>query len=233
LVKTDHLKKTYRKEIEVMESERKVILVVDDIIPSLRAIEKLLEDTFTVCLAKSIGTASRILKIKKVDLILLDIEMPEMSGFDYLKQLQQIPRYRDIPVIFVTSHATKEFFTQAMSSGARDFIAKPVSQKILLEKVYTALGEQQSETVSRELIERMLVDLKKTCKRGMEIKAGMLTKEIRQKHFNPAADACIAEICDMIIRANYKNATKRIKDLFDKDFFDDYTESVITPRVYN
>jgi PleD family two-component response regulator len=133
-----------------METRKKVILAVDDIIPSLKTTGKILENIFDVCLAKSIETASRVLKTTKVDLILLDIEMPEMSGFEYMEQLQRTPQYRDIPVIFVSSHATREFFTQAISFGAKDFIVKPVSPKILIEKVCTVLGERPPETVSGE-----------------------------------------------------------------------------------
>jgi putative two-component system response regulator len=122
-----------------MEPEKKVILVIDDIIPSLKTTGKLLEDTFDVCLAKSIGAASQVLKATNVSLILLDIAMPEMSGLEYMKHLQQIPRYRNIPVIFVTSHATEEIFVMAMGSGAKDFIVKPVSRDILIEKIDAAL----------------------------------------------------------------------------------------------
>jgi CheY-like chemotaxis protein len=216
-----------------METRRKVILAVDDIIPSLKATGKILESTFDVCLAKSAKMASRILKTNKVDLILLDIEMPEISGFEYMEQLRQTPQYRDIPVIFVSSHATKEFFTQAISSGAKDFIVKPVSSNILIEKIRMALGEQPPKTVSREFIEQMIADLKKVCKKGMETKAGTLIKEIRNKHLNSAADACIAEICDLIIQANYKTAIEKIKNLTKNDFFENYAGNdtpVLAPR---
>jgi CheY-like chemotaxis protein len=206
-----------------VETKRKVILVVDDIIPSLKTTGKILESTFNVYLAKSARMASTILKTNRVDLILLDIEMPEMSGFEYMEQLQQTPRYRDIPVIFVSSHATEEFFTRAMNSGAKDFIVKPVSQDILIEKIYAALGERPPETVSRETIKQLLTDLKKTCKKGMETKAGTLIKEIRHKHLNPAADAHIAEICGLITQANYKTAIEKIRILLKSDFFENYT----------
>jgi CheY-like chemotaxis protein len=133
-----------------MNFEKKIILVVDDIIPSLNVIGKILEDDFDVCLAKSIEMASIMLKTNKVDLILLDIEMPEMSGFDYLKQLRQLPQYRDIPVIFVTSYATREFLVQAMNSGAKDFIVKPVSPDSLKEKVHSILDEGLAKKIPRK-----------------------------------------------------------------------------------
>jgi PleD family two-component response regulator len=145
-----------------MESARKAILVIDDIIPSLNVMGKILESLFDVYLAKSTKTASRILKIRKVDLILLDIEMPEVSGFEYMEQLRQTPEYRDIPVIFVSSHASDDFFIRAISSGAKDFIVKPVSRDILIEKIQASLGNKPSETVSMEIMKEMLTDLKKT-----------------------------------------------------------------------
>jgi PleD family two-component response regulator len=125
-----------------MKSTKRVVLAIDDIIPSLNVIRKILENDFDVCLAKSIEMASIMLKTNKVDLILLDIEMPEMSGFDYLKQLRQTPRYGNIPVIFVTSYATREFLIQAVSSGAKDFVVKPVSPNILKEKIRGVLDKE-------------------------------------------------------------------------------------------
>jgi putative two-component system response regulator len=213
------------ESIESLEPKRKAILTVDDIIPSLKVIGKILEDNFDVYLAKSIDTASRILKANKVDLILLDIEMPEMSGFDYMKQLRETPQYRDIPVIFVTSHATKEFIAQAMNSGAKDFIVKPVAPNILIEKINTILGEEPSQQVSREEMEQMLGELKKVCKKGMESKAGSVIKEIRYKHFNPITDAYIGEICDLIIHFDYKTAARKINTLIENDYFSLHTEN--------
>jgi PleD family two-component response regulator len=121
--------------------KRKAILAIDDILPNLSIIKNILEGSFEVYLAKSAKTASLVLKTNKVDLILLDIEMPDMSGFEYLKQLQESPDYRDIPVIFVTSHATKNFFVDAMKAGAKDFVVKPISTPVLMEKIYAVLEE--------------------------------------------------------------------------------------------
>jgi putative two-component system response regulator len=130
---------------EEKKSARKVVLAIDDIIPSLEVIKKALEDEFDVCLAKSTDMASVILKTTKVDLILLDIAMPEMSGFEYLKRLRQFPQYRDIPVIFVTSHAQKNIFEKAMNAGVQDFIVKPIFPEILAEKVRAILGPAEKE----------------------------------------------------------------------------------------
>jgi CheY-like chemotaxis protein len=127
-------------EIEEKRMARKTVLAVDDIMPSLEIIKKALEDEFDVCLAKSTDMASVILTTNKVDLILLDIAMPEMSGFEFLKSLRRFPQYRAIPVIFVTSHAQKNTLTRAMVAGVRDFIVKPFSPVLLAEKVRAVFG---------------------------------------------------------------------------------------------
>jgi PleD family two-component response regulator len=121
--------------------KKKAILAIDDILPNLSIIKNILEGPFEVFLAKSVEIASLVLKTNKVDLILLDIEMPDMSGFEYLKQLQGSPNYCHIPVIFVTSHATKNFFVDAMEAGAKDFVVKPISTPVLMEKINAVLGE--------------------------------------------------------------------------------------------
>jgi PleD family two-component response regulator len=130
---------------EEKNPERKVVLAIDDIIPSLEVIKKALEDEFDVCLAKSTDMASVILKTNKVDLLLLDIAMPDMSGFEYLKYFRQFPQYRDIPVIFVTSHAQKNTLEKAMNAGVQDFIVKPILPEILAEKVRAILGPVEKE----------------------------------------------------------------------------------------
>jgi PleD family two-component response regulator len=137
--------------------KRKTILAIDDILPNLSIIKNILGDAFEIYLAKSVNTASHILENNKVDLILLDIEMPEMSGFDYLKQLQKSPQYRGIPVIFVTSHATKNFFIDAMKAGAKDFVVKPISTPVLMEKINTVFVEDivnERLNVARRLLAR-------------------------------------------------------------------------------
>jgi CheY-like chemotaxis protein len=168
--------------------------------------------------------ASIMLKTNRVDLILLDIEMPEMSGFEYLKQLRETPQYRDIPVIFVTSHATRDFLVQAMSSGAKDFVVKPILPDILKEKIHGILGGVSAKVFSRGLMEQMLGDLSRICKKGMEAKAGALIREIRNKHFNPITSVRIAEICELIATAQYKTALEKIKALDGDDFFEEYEE---------
>jgi putative two-component system response regulator len=123
-----------------MAEGKKTILAVDDTPASLKIVHSALKDEFFVHLAKSGSLAMAALENTQVDLILLDIEMPGISGFDVMELLQKRPKLRAIPVIFVTSHATEDFVAEAVRRGARDYIVKPFAPDVLRDKAYKALA---------------------------------------------------------------------------------------------
>jgi signal transduction histidine kinase/CheY-like chemotaxis protein len=120
---------------------KKIILAVDDMPLNLTAIRTILCNDFDIRLAKSPVAALGMLNSVAVDLILVDIEMPEMSGFEFADRLRdnaEHPEQKDIPVIFVTSHETPDVVERIVSRGA-GYVVKPVVPRILLEKVRSAL----------------------------------------------------------------------------------------------
>jgi putative two-component system response regulator len=121
--------------------ERKVILAIDDMSMNLRTIKVLLEKQFDIRLAKSGKLALTILNSEKIALILLDIEMPGMSGFEFLETIKDYPNAQDVPVIFVSSHATPDLIKHAAKYGTvKDYIIKPITPEILEKKVCAALN---------------------------------------------------------------------------------------------
>ncbi len=79
--------------------------------------------------------ALQIVLAETVDLILLDWNMPELSGIDFLRQVRDIDKYKNIPIIMITSESAKYNVIEALKSGATDYIVKPISGKIFLEKL--------------------------------------------------------------------------------------------------
>ncbi|MDR0557022.1 MAG: response regulator [Treponema sp.] len=131
--------------------EIKTILVVDDMPLNLRTAKVMLEDFFVVLLAKSGEFALSILRDETpVDLILLDIEMPNMNGFDFMEILQTMPTAKDIPVIFVTSHVSTGLVSHALHTGAKDYLAKPYKKEVLLKKIYTIIHETDKFYMTQE-----------------------------------------------------------------------------------
>jgi len=120
--------------------EKKTILAIDDIPSNLVAIKNILEPLFDVRLVKEEGRALELLKREKVDLVLLDIEMPKHDGFELLHAIQQDQNLAHIPVIFVTTHASPSFIRRAAELRARGYILKPFKPSVLLQKVLEQLG---------------------------------------------------------------------------------------------
>jgi len=119
---------------------RAIILVVDDASANLQLCKGLLGDKYDVRLAKSGKMALEALKKFQPDIILLDIEMPDMSGFDVKSEMNINPDFKDIPVIFVTSHATEKLVKKAVESGAVDYVVKPFDANALRTKIQGALN---------------------------------------------------------------------------------------------
>jgi CheY-like chemotaxis protein len=126
---------------------KKIILAVDDMPLNLAVIRTIQGGEFDVRLARSPMSALALLNRVKTDLILADIEMPEMSGFEFADRLRDNsahPELKDIPVIFVTSHETQDILDQAASRGAA-YVVKPIDPQALLEKVRAALEIEEKK----------------------------------------------------------------------------------------
>lgn len=115
--------------------EKKVVMVVDDTPSNLQYAREVLEDKYKVIPVKS-GEAA-LVAIPKVspDLVLLDIEMPDMDGFETLEKIKEINEV--LPVIFLTSHSDKDSEIRGFSEGAVDFIMKPFVPEVMLARVNT------------------------------------------------------------------------------------------------
>jgi CheY-like chemotaxis protein len=124
------------------------ILVVDDHPVNVLLLQKLLQAQYRVitadCGAKALAQASSGMP---PDLILLDVMMPDMSGYEVCTRLKADPATHDIPVIFVTSMSEMENEEQGLSLGAVDYLTKPISTPILMARVrnHLALRRQAME----------------------------------------------------------------------------------------
>jgi len=119
--------------------KRKIILVVDDSAVNLQLCKGLLSDDYDVRLAKSGKLALAALARVRPDIILLDIEMPDMTGFEVMGEIGKNPDLIDIPVIFVTSHASQQLVHKAVGHGAVDYVVKPFDPDVLRAKIKSTL----------------------------------------------------------------------------------------------
>jgi diguanylate cyclase (GGDEF)-like protein len=115
------------------------ILLVDDDPGSIQLMGLILANVGKLRFATNGTDALRIAREAPPDLMLIDAEMPGMSGFDVLKSLKSEALLADVPVIFITSHTAGGFEVSALQMGAADFIGKPFKSSIVLARVLTQL----------------------------------------------------------------------------------------------
>jgi putative two-component system response regulator len=114
---------------------QKVIFVVDDSDINLAMANEALKQDYNVITLPSADRLFAMLKKITPDMILLDIEMPEMNGFEVLKQMKITNLYADIPVMFLTSRADPSNEAYGIELGAVDFIRKPFSKPVLMNRM--------------------------------------------------------------------------------------------------
>jgi diguanylate cyclase (GGDEF)-like protein len=122
---------------------RIAILLVDDDPGSIQLMGRILAEVGQLRFATNGADALRLARSSTPDLILLDAEMPGMSGFELLKTLKSESLLADVPVIFITSHGEAGFEVSALEMGAADFIAKPLRSSRVLARVRTQLRLKQ------------------------------------------------------------------------------------------
>ena len=116
------------------------ILIVDDVSDNIKvAMNILRENNYNFSFAVNGKQALEIVKTKKFDLILLDIMMPELNGFDVCKALKSDSQTKDIPIIFLTAKADIDSITEGFNLGAVDYITKPFHPSELISRVSTHL----------------------------------------------------------------------------------------------
>jgi len=119
--------------------KKKSILLADDSTTNLALVNALLSNTYTLYTAINGARMLNLLKNIRPDLILLDIEMPIMNGYEVLEQLKSNDDTADIPVIFLTAHNPEENEQQDIPPGAVGYITKPFVTQHLLSSIEQAL----------------------------------------------------------------------------------------------
>ena len=118
---------------------RPTVLVVDDATENLMIMESILTEKYSLKLFNDSKEALGYAFANPPDLILLDIMMPNIDGFEACRRLKADPRLADVPIIFITSKNEDEYEEYGFSVGASDFIHKPINAPILLARVNTHL----------------------------------------------------------------------------------------------
>lgn len=118
-----------------MAEAKKIVLAIDDMPETLASVRVILKDKYDVRCISDAKTALAALPSLKPSLILLDIEMPGMSGIEFLEELKKNESLSVIPVICLTANTDGQTAQKAIRDGAKGYIVKPITPESLLESV--------------------------------------------------------------------------------------------------
>jgi len=135
-----------------MDNVRKKIILVDDNLANLTIGRNLLKTFYEAYPAPSASKLFEILEKITPDLILLDIEMPEVDGYEVARRLKSDTRYADIPLIFLTSKSDEASEMEGFDLGAVDYVSKPFSGPLLLKRIDNQLliSQQKQELLANQ-----------------------------------------------------------------------------------
>jgi serine phosphatase RsbU (regulator of sigma subunit) len=143
---------------DAMQEERQKILIVDDTPANIQILNEVLHNDYVIFFATSGADALRIVQRETPDLILLDIMMPEMDGYEVCTRIKADARTHQIPVIFITAMCDAEDEARGLECGAIDYITKPISPPIVTARVrnHLELKYQRDalEELSMELVKK-------------------------------------------------------------------------------
>ncbi|MCL2805825.1 MAG: response regulator [Treponema sp.] len=114
---------------------QKLVFIVDDNDANLTMAASVLEVEYQVLTMPSAQKMFLLLEKKNPDLILLDIEMPDMTGLEAIVKLKENPKWKEIPVVFLTGWVDEKVIAGALEAGALEVIGKPIVPSVLLDGI--------------------------------------------------------------------------------------------------
>ena len=139
--------------------KKALIHCVDDEPVNLAIMQELLQDRYALTTADSAEACLRQVEARIPDLILLDVNMPDIDGLETCKRLKQDPETAEIPIIFVSALTSQEELMAGYEAGGDDYITKPFSEEILQKKIEVVLASQRRKQELRQMSDRAVAAL--------------------------------------------------------------------------
>jgi len=206
-----------------MENNNKTILIVEDEKLNINVLAELLKDEYKIIVAKTGKDALSRLELSKVDLILLDIMLPDTDGYSVCRKIKSSDRLKDIPIIFITSKNNVDDEIKGLSMGAIDYITKPFSPPILKTRIETHLKlvEYSRRLKNQNKFLEMMVEKKTkdiTTTRDMAVYSMAMMAEQRDKdtgYHLKRTQSYILMLCNQL-RENNKYTNILTDDFIDR-----------------
>lgn len=156
-------------------SQNDLILIVDDIPENLKLLGKILTGkNYHISIADSGKKALQVIEKKKPDLILLDIMMPDMNGFELCEKLKKTKKTKDIPIIFISALDDTKNKVKAFELGGVDYITKPFIKQVVLARIKTHLNMSKAQ----KKIDLLYSNLNKNIKKAKRLHSQFLPNNL-------------------------------------------------------
>jgi phosphoserine phosphatase RsbU/P len=199
----------------IQSDEKKTVLLVDDAPANIQIVNSILKDIYKIRIATSGAKALELVKVlTPPDLILLDVMMPEMDGYEVCSRLKLDPETKDIPVIFLTGQTEVEDETKGFEVGAVDYIHKPFSPAVVKARVQTHLALRGI----REQLAKQLLTIQKELETAKQIQLSILP-------------AVVPKMWGLDIAARYIPMTSVAGDFYDFIVVDDKHIGILVADV--
>ncbi|MES2934026.1 MAG: diguanylate cyclase [Pseudomonadota bacterium] len=136
------------------DAEKSLILIIDDSVDNIRLLSGMLKGQGQIIFAMNGDAGIELARQRQPQLILLDVEMPDMDGYQVCRKLKADPETRSSAVIFVTAHASMSSEIEALEAGGLDFITKPLNPPVVRARVHTHLTLQRHTAALEHLANR-------------------------------------------------------------------------------
>jgi diguanylate cyclase (GGDEF)-like protein len=201
------------KITDLGQPRRHRILIIDDTLTNIEILYKILQGDYDIFFAKNGADGVRIVKREAPDLILLDIMMPDMDGYQVCAALKGDPRTAPIPIIFITAMGSDDDEAKGLECGAIDYITKPISPPIVKARVRNHLELKRN----RDLLEELALELgEKNRELGILAREDGLTGLANRRHFN--------EVLEAELKRAVRNRQQLSLILCDVDYFKKYND---------
>ena len=202
-----------------------IILIVDDDTTSLRLAKGILDQEYRVATVNSGAMVFKYLQSNMPDLILLDINMPDMNGFEVIERLRSMPEYEHIPVVFLTADQDPQSEARCLELGAIDFVGKPFVPAVLQSRVRRVLElygyRSQLETMVANQAEVILARTERITRIQDSVIIGMANLiELRDNNTGrhvKNTQYYVQMICEALVE----------KDLYSTTLTDDYVNNTV------
>ncbi|MBR4559151.1 MAG: response regulator [Fibrobacter sp.] len=141
---------------------RDTVLVVDDDRMNLKFAEHMLSSTYNVILAQDYQETLNSLSMERPSLVLLDVHMPGMNGFELLSEIRKIKACSDLPVVFLTADSDRETEVRVFREGAQDYIQKPFVPEVVLERIKRILSLRKLQVSLESEVDRRTAELEES-----------------------------------------------------------------------